>query len=80
SGRIITSAAAIIVAVFVGFCFGQMLAIKEVGVLLAITVIADTSLSRILLVPATMTVLGKWNWWAPRWLSRIYQRFGVSEG
>lgn len=79
SGRIITSAAAIIVAVFIGFCFGDMLAIKEIGVMLAIMVIADATLTRMLLVPATMTVMGKWNWWAPKWMSGIYRRFGISE-
>ncbi|MCL2783449.1 MAG: MMPL family transporter, partial [Propionibacteriaceae bacterium] len=72
SGRVITSAAAIIVAVFIGFTFGDMGAIKQVGVLLAITVITDATLVRMLLVPATMTVLGRWNWWAPRPLRAIH--------
>ena len=63
SGRIITSAGAIIVAVFIGFTFGQMIPIKQIGVILAIMVITDVTLVRMLLVPATMTILGKWNWW-----------------
>jgi len=75
SGRIITSAAAIIVAVFIGFTFGDMVAIKQIGVSLAITVITDATLVRLLLVPATMTILGKWNWWAPRPLRRLYSRW-----
>ncbi|MCL2783605.1 MAG: MMPL family transporter, partial [Propionibacteriaceae bacterium] len=75
SGRIITSAAAIIVAVFIGFTFGDMGAIKQIGVLLAITVVTDATLVRLLLVPATMTVLGRWNWWAPRPLRAIYSKF-----
>jgi len=73
SGRIITSAAAIIVAVFIGFTFGNMGAIKQIGVTLAITVITDATLVRMLLVPATMTVLGRWNWWAPKPLRAIYR-------
>jgi len=73
SGRIITSAAAIIVAVFIGFTFGQMGAIKQIGVMLAITVVTDATLVRLLLVPATMTVLGKWNWWAPAPLRALYK-------
>lgn len=77
SGRIITSAAAIIVAVFVGFIFGDMLAIKQVGVALAMIVIIDASLVRMLLVPATMTLLGKWNWWAPRPLKKVYEKFKI---
>lgn len=78
SGRIITSAAAIIVAVFIGFVSGQMLAIKQIGVALAIMVATDATLVRMLLVPATMTILDKWNWWAPRPLRVLYQRFGIS--
>jgi len=77
SGRIITSAAAIIVAVFIGFTFGEMLAIKEIGVVLAITVITDATLVRMLLVPATMTILGKWNWWAPKPLKWVYSRLKI---
>ena len=77
SGRIITSAAAIIIAVFLGFVAGDMLAIKQIGVALAITVVTDATLVRMLLVPATMTVLGKWNWWAPKPLKAIYRKFKI---
>lgn len=79
SGRIITSAAAIIIAVFIGFVFGDMLPIRQLGVMLAVTVFFDATLVRMLLVPATMTVLGRWNWWAPRWLERAYLKLGLSE-
>lgn len=74
SGRIITSAAAVIVLVFVGFASGQLLVIKEVGIGLAVAVFLDATLVRMLLVPATMTLLGKWNWWAPAPLRRLYER------
>ena len=77
SGRIITSAAAIIIAVFIGFASGQMVAIREIGVGLALMVATDASLVRLLLVPSTMTLLGRWNWWAPRWLRRVYDRLGI---
>ena len=75
SGRIITSAAVIIIAVFLGFVSGEMISIKEIGVGLAIMVAADATLVRLLLVPATMTVLGHWNWWAPAQLTRLYGHF-----
>ena len=75
SGRIITSAAAIIIAVFLGFVSGEMIAIKQIGVGLAIMVAADATLVRLLLVPATMTVLGQWNWWAPKPLAGLYDHF-----
>lgn len=74
SGRIITSAAAIIIIVFVGFATGKLLVIKEVGIGLAVAVFLDASLVRMLLVPATMTLLGRWNWWAPAALRRLYER------
>ena len=78
SGRIITSAAAIIVVVFTGFVFGELLVIKEVGFSLAVAVIIDATLVRLLLVPATMTLLGRWNWWAPRPLRRVYERLAIT--
>lgn len=77
SGRIITSAAAIIIAVFIGFVFGEMGAIKQAGVSLAIIVFVDATLVRMLLVPATMTLLGKWNWWAPNFLQKFYQKHKI---
>lgn len=79
SGRIITSAGLIIVLVFAGFVAGQLIIIKQTGVALAVAVAVDATLIRCLLVPATMTLLGEWNWWAPRPLRRAYARFGVAE-
>ncbi len=79
SGRIITSAAALIVVVFAGFAAGEVLAIKQLGVGLAIAVIVDATLVRTLLVPATMKLLGERNWWAPAPLRRFHQRFGLHE-
>jgi RND superfamily putative drug exporter len=78
SGRIITSAALIIVMVFAGFAAGKLVVIKELGVGLAFAVALDATLVRMLLVPATMTLLGKWNWWAPAPLRRLHQRLNLS--
>jgi RND superfamily putative drug exporter len=79
SGRIITSAALIVILVFGGFVAGQLLIIKETGVALAVAVAIDATLVRMLLVPATMTLLGEWNWWAPKRLRTLYERFGLHE-
>lgn len=79
SGRIITSAAALIVVVFAGFAAGEVLAIKQLGVGLAIAVIVDATLVRTLLVPATMKLLGERNWWAPAPLRRFHDRYGLHE-
>lgn len=78
SGRIITSAAAIIIVVFAGFVFGELLVIKEVGFALAVAVFIDATIVRILLVPATMTLLGRANWWAPKHLRWLYERFSIT--
>ena len=79
SGRIITSAAALIVVVFAGFATGEVLAVKQLGVGLAIAVIVDATLVRTLLVPATMKLLGERNWWAPAPLRRFHDRYGLHE-
>ena len=79
SGRIITSAALLVVIVFSGFVAGKLLIIKETGVGLATAVAIDATLVRMLLVPATMTLLGDWNWWAPARLRRLHARFGITE-
>jgi putative drug exporter of the RND superfamily len=79
SGRIITSAACLIVIVFAGFAAGEVLAIKQLGVGLAIAVLVDATIVRTLLVPATMKLLGERNWWAPAPLRRIHERFGLHE-
>ena len=78
SGRIITSAAAILIIVFGGFMAGQLLVIKEVGFALAVAVLIDATIVRLLLVPSTMTVLGDLNWWAPRWAKRLHARLGIT--
>jgi RND superfamily putative drug exporter len=77
SGRIITSAASVIVVVFIGFGSGSLVPIQEIGVTLAIVVVLDSTLVRMLLVPATMTVLGDLNWWAPAPLKRFAHRFAI---
>ncbi len=74
SGRIITSAALIVIVVFAGFVAGELLVIKEVGFSLAVAVLVDATLVRMLLVPATMTLLGGVNWWAPPFLRRLHAR------
>jgi RND superfamily putative drug exporter len=79
SGRIITSAAFLVIIVFLGFAAGQSLGIKEFGLALAIAVAVDATLVRCILVPATMTLLGPANWWAPGPLRRLHQHLGLHE-
>lgn len=79
SGKIITSAALLMIIVFTGFILAKVLAVKETGVALVLAILIDATLVRMLLVPATMSVLGEWNWWAPRWMKRLHARFGITE-
>ena len=79
TGRIITSAAFLIVVVFAGFAAGETLTIKQLGVGLALAVVVDATIVRSLLVPATMKLLGEWNWWAPAALRRLHDRIGLAE-
>jgi RND superfamily putative drug exporter len=79
SGKIITSAAFLVIIVFLGFASGQTMSIKEFGLAMAIAVAVDATVVRCLLVPATMTLLGPANWWAPAPLRRLHQRLGLHE-
>lgn len=71
TGRIITSAALILVLVAAAFATSDIIIIKAFGVATAIAILIDATLVRALLVPALMRVLGDWNWWAPRFLLRV---------
>jgi RND superfamily putative drug exporter len=77
TGRIVTSAAALIVAVFLGFAAGELLTIKEIGVGMAIAIVLDATVVRTLLVPAAMKLMGRWNWWSPPSLRRLHDRLGL---
>ena len=81
SGRIVTSAAAIVVVVAGSFAFADIVLIKALGLGVAIAVALDATVVRALLVPATMRLLGDWNWWMPRRLARwVETRLPLVEG
>ncbi len=80
TGGIITSAALLLVVVIGAFATSGITFIKLIGVAMVIAIIVDATIVRVLLVPATMRLLGRANWWAPRPLRRVYERFGISEG
>ncbi len=71
SARTITSAALIMIAVFVGFAFAGMPLVAEIGVACAVAIAVDATVVRLVLVPALMAMFAQWNWWLPRWLSRV---------
>ena len=70
SGRLVTGAALIMASVFLAFALASVVTIKSLGLGMAIAVVADATLVRALVVPALMRLLGRANWWAPRWLQR----------
>ncbi len=80
TGGIITAAALLLIVVVAGFATGGAATLKMLGVGTVVAVAVDAALVRTLLVPATMRLLGKWNWWAPAPLARIHRRFGLREG
>ncbi len=71
TGRVITSAAMIMVSVFLGFVAGSDPSTKMFGVGLATAIFVDATIVRMILVPAAMTLMGRANWWLPAWLDRI---------
>lgn len=71
TGRVISSAAAIMVAVFLGFASEVDVVVKQLGIGMAAAILLDATVVRMVLVPATMSLLGDWNWWVPRWLDRL---------
>ena len=75
---VITGAAMIMVTVFAAFALADTITIKSIGVGMALAVALDATIVRVLLVPATMRLLGRWNWWAPGPLGRLAARFGFS--
>ncbi len=79
TGGIITSAALLLIVVIGAFSVSGVVLIKMIGVAMLIAIVVDATVVRALLVPATMRLLGRANWWAPEPLSRFYARYGVRE-
>jgi RND superfamily putative drug exporter len=79
TGRLVTGAAAIMAVVFFSFALAETTVVKAIGIGMGIAVALDATIVRALLVPATMRLMGRWNWWAPKPLARLYERLGLSE-
>jgi putative drug exporter of the RND superfamily len=79
TGRIVTAAAALLAVTFLAFGTSGVSFIKMFGIGLTLAIVMDATVIRGLLVPAFMRLAGEANWWAPRWMQRIHNRFGISE-
>jgi RND superfamily putative drug exporter len=77
TGRVITSAALIMIAVFLSFVASPVPSLKMLGLGLATAILIDATIVRMVLVPATMALLGRANWWLPAWLDRVLPRFHI---
>jgi RND superfamily putative drug exporter len=77
TARVITSAALIMICVFAGFVLGPQPIVKMFGVGLATAVLVDATVVRVVLVPATMRLMGTANWWLPRWLDRLLPHLDI---
>jgi RND superfamily putative drug exporter len=80
TARVITSAALIMISVFLSFVGDPDPTVKMFGVGLAVAVFVDATIVRLVLVPATMELLGAANWWLPRWLGRVLPEIHIEEG
>jgi putative drug exporter of the RND superfamily len=79
TGGVITAAAIAMLIVFAAFGAAQLADLEQVGIALFVAVVVDATLVRCLLMPAALTVFGRWAWWAPAPLRRLHDRFGISE-
>jgi uncharacterized membrane protein YdfJ with MMPL/SSD domain len=79
TARVITAAAAIMVVVFLSFVLGADVSVKQIGLGLAVAVLIDATVVRMVLVPAVMELLGKANWWLPAPLARILPKSSLAE-
>jgi len=77
TARVITSAALIMISVFAGFVLSADPTVKMFGLGLATAVLVDATIVRVVLVPATMRLLGDWNWWLPGWLDRLLPKVSI---
>jgi RND superfamily putative drug exporter len=79
TGRIVTAAAVLMAIVFAAISRGQVAFMALFGTGLTLAVLMDATIVRGTLVPAFMRLAGRWNWWAPKPLARLHERFGLSE-
>ncbi|MGH3734418.1 MAG: MMPL family transporter [Micromonosporaceae bacterium] len=79
TGRIITAAALLLIVVVGAFATSGITFIKMIGLGMAVAILVDATLVRMLLVPATMRLLGRYNWWLPRFLRPVYARYAIRE-
>jgi RND superfamily putative drug exporter len=80
TGRVVTAAAVVMCISFAALIAAQVSFMRMFGLGLTLAILVDATLVRMVLLPAFMHAMGQWNWWAPRWMSHIHDRFGIEDG
>ena len=80
TGRVVTAAAVVMSISFAALIAAQVSFMRMFGLGLTLAILVDATLVRMVLLPAFMHAMGEWNWWAPRWMSKIHDRFGLEDG
>ena len=79
TGRVVTAAAVVMSISFAALIAAEVSFMRMFGLGLTLAILVDATLVRMVLLPAFMHTMGEWNWWAPRWLARLHDRFGIEE-
>ncbi|WP_040539030.1 MMPL family transporter [Mycolicibacterium tusciae] len=80
TGRVVTAAAVVMCISFAALIAAQVSFMRMFGLGLTLAILVDATLVRMVLLPVFMHAMGEWNWWAPRWMSKIHDRFGIEDG
>ena len=80
TGRVVTAAAIVMSISFAALIAAQVSFMRMFGLGLTLAILVDATLVRMVLLPAFMHVMGEWNWWAPKWMTKIHDRFGIEDG
>ena len=80
TGRVVTAAAVVMSISFAALIAAQVSFMRMFGLGLTLAILVDATLVRMVLLPAFMHVMGEWNWWAPKWMTRLHDRFGIEDG
>lgn len=79
TGRVVTAAAVVMAISFAALIAAQVSFMRMFGLGLTLAILADATLVRMVLLPAFMHVMGEWNWWSPAWMTKLHNRFGITE-
>jgi putative drug exporter of the RND superfamily len=80
TGRVVTAAAVVMSISFAALIAAQVSFMRMFGLGLTLAILVDATLVRMVLLPAFMHAMGKWNWWAPKWMTKLHNRIGIEDG